>query len=110
MKPSKLFIYILLLTLFFGSHLAASAQTKRDPNRCKSFVLKLKVQASKGALQIMVAGEEGMVRYHLLDEKTGELVSPDRTQKTFEGLKPGKYTVVVKDQAGCSRDEEFEIR
>jgi hypothetical protein len=110
MKLPKLFIYILLIVPFLGSYHAASAQDKRDPEKCRNFEMKLDVKNSKGALEISVSGGNGLVRYHLLEDRTGELVSPDRNQKSFEGLNPGKYTVVVKDQSGCSLDEEFEIR
>jgi hypothetical protein len=116
MKLPKLFIYILLLALFFGSQMAASAQTKRDPNRCKNLSVSIDKKDSKptqnvgGLVEVDVKGAQGKVRYFLLN-KVGDMVNDkDYLRTRFEGLTPGPYTLIVTDSQGCTTEKEFEIR
>jgi hypothetical protein len=116
MKLPKFFIYILLLVLFAGAQFAASAQSKRDPNRCKNLTLTIETTNAKpalakgGVLEVTFTGNQGKVRCFLLN-KAGDMVNDkDYFRTRFEGLKPDRYTIIITDSQGCTTEKEFEIR
>jgi hypothetical protein len=99
-------LIINLITLLGGQFQA----NKQD---CSLVVeVKSAPQSRSGVNSTEVVVKSGLApyRYIFLEKSSGKLLSNDYSKNKIEKLKSGKYQCLVIDNAGCSKQVDFDIQ
>lgn len=105
---------VLLVLLLALTAQAQEAVDKEKKSSCNSFTLTTEVTydkaLSQGKLVVVTKGGAGKVRHFLLDTAGHTLNEKDYFKTTFLQLASGKYTIIVVDSKGCTKEKEFTIQ
>ena len=106
--PKPLISSILLLSLLSPQVIAIGIEDQKHLT-CENFKLAVSVGASN-EVDVEVIGEQGEVRFFLIDSSERLVNKSNIFSSKFTGLAPGSYKVIATDLSGCSKETEFTLR
>lgn len=101
---------LLMAVVLFMTSFASREMTYGDP--CSAIQATVKISKDQNQLvsaKTEVIGAKGAIRYFFSDSK-GDLLSTDYQNDQVKGLKPGKYTCLIREEGGCRKLIEFEVK